>query len=163
MWLLKKQQQTTKVHDEKSWNFYCFMFFFSGTQTCTFFVQELQAHTQCSILLLWLQMEYELDISGISQIHQPLYLSFCPFCFILTASSSECLIYFGYVMCVNSLEKAIMLGIISRIKRRGKKRTRWLDNIRSVTRLNIQQLKEAVLARQHGDHLPIKSPRVRHN
>lgn len=38
-----------------------------------------------------------------------------------------------------------MLGIISRIKRRDKKIIHWLDNIESVTRLNIQQLKEVVL------------------
>ena len=57
------------------------------------------------------------------------------------------LTYFGHVKRANSLEKLIMLGMISRIRRRGQPRTRWLDTIKVDTTMNIKQLKEAVLDR----------------
>lgn len=44
-------------------------------------------------------------------------------------------------MCANSLEKAMMLRMISRTRRTGKQRTHWFDNIKSDANLNIQQLK----------------------
>ena len=57
------------------------------------------------------------------------------------------LIYFGHVMRANSLEKSIMLGMVSGNRRRGRPRTRWLDTIKADTNMNIRQLKEAVLDR----------------
>ena len=57
------------------------------------------------------------------------------------------LTYFGHVMRANSLEKSIMLGMVSENRRRGRPRTRWLDTIKADTNMNIRQLKEAVLDR----------------
>lgn len=57
------------------------------------------------------------------------------------------LTYFGHVMRANSLEKSVMLGIVSGTRRRGRQRTRWLDTIKADTNMNINQLKEAVLNR----------------
>lgn len=54
------------------------------------------------------------------------------------------LIYFGHIIHVDSLEKAMMLGMFSGERRRGKQRTRWLDNISFDAKVNIQQWKEAV-------------------
>uniref|UniRef100_W5MUQ0 Reverse transcriptase domain-containing protein n=1 Tax=Lepisosteus oculatus TaxID=7918 RepID=W5MUQ0_LEPOC len=52
------------------------------------------------------------------------------------------LTYFGHVMRSDSLEKAMMLGIVSGTKRQGRQRTRWLDAIKTDTGLGIEQLKE---------------------
>ena len=57
------------------------------------------------------------------------------------------LTYFGHVMRANSLEKSIMLGMVSGNRRRGRPRTRWLDTIKADTNMNVRQLKEAVLNR----------------
>uniref|UniRef100_W5NAB6 Reverse transcriptase domain-containing protein n=1 Tax=Lepisosteus oculatus TaxID=7918 RepID=W5NAB6_LEPOC len=54
------------------------------------------------------------------------------------------LTYFGHVMRSDSLEKAMMLGMVSGTRRRGCQRTRWLDAIKTDTGLGIEQLKEKV-------------------
>ena len=57
------------------------------------------------------------------------------------------LTYFGHVMRTNSLKKAMMLGMVSGKRGRGKPKTRWLDTIKTDTEMTIQQLKEAVINR----------------
>jgi hypothetical protein len=56
--------------------------------------------------------------------------------------------YFGHIMQSKSLEKDIMLGMVSGKRRRGHPRTRWLDTIKKDTELNIAELKEAVRDRK---------------
>lgn len=55
--------------------------------------------------------------------------------------------YFDHIICANSLEKTIMLGMASTTRRKGCQRTRWLDTIKCDTNLNIVQLKDKVLAK----------------
>lgn len=52
-----------------------------------------------------------------------------------------CLIYIGHVMCVKSLEKATVLGIVSGTRRRGRQRMCWLHTKQDEG----PQLKEAIL------------------
>lgn len=52
--------------------------------------------------------------------------------------------YFGYVMRAGSLEKSIVLGMISGKRRRGHPNTCWLDIIKIDTRMAMAGLKEAV-------------------
>lgn len=66
------------------------------------------------------------------------------------------------ILIEDSLEKPVMLGIVSGTRRRGRPRTRWLDTIKTDTKMNIQQLKEAVLDREEWRALVQKSPRVGH-
>jgi hypothetical protein len=54
------------------------------------------------------------------------------------------LTYFGHVMRSDSMEKAMMLGMVSGTRRRGRQRTRWLDNIKTDTGLTMERLKEQV-------------------
>ena len=55
--------------------------------------------------------------------------------------------YLGHIVPATSLEKSIMLGVVSETRERGRPRTRWLDTIKMGTNMNIKQLKEAVLDR----------------
>jgi len=55
------------------------------------------------------------------------------------------LTYFGHVMRADSLEKAMMLGMIGGKRRRGKPKTRWLDTIKDDTKMTIQELKHTVI------------------
>jgi hypothetical protein len=55
------------------------------------------------------------------------------------------LTYFRHVMRSNALEKAIMLGMVSGKRRRGKPKTRWLDTIKADTNMSIQKLKHTVI------------------
>ena len=55
------------------------------------------------------------------------------------------LTYFGHVMRANSLEKAIMLGMVSGKRRRGRPKTRWIDTIKNDTSRTLDELKEAVI------------------
>lgn len=52
------------------------------------------------------------------------------------------LLYFGHIMRSQSLEKDIMLGLVSGKRGRGRPRTRWLDTIRNDTGMTVRQLKE---------------------
>uniref|UniRef100_W5NIE2 Reverse transcriptase domain-containing protein n=1 Tax=Lepisosteus oculatus TaxID=7918 RepID=W5NIE2_LEPOC len=58
------------------------------------------------------------------------------------------LTYFGHVMRSDSLEKPMMLGMVSGTRRRDLQRTRWLDAIKMDTGLSKEQLKEKVLDRK---------------
>ncbi|MBJ5695551.1 hypothetical protein JGG83_23145 [Salmonella enterica subsp. enterica serovar Derby] len=58
------------------------------------------------------------------------------------------LTYFGHVMRSNSLEKAIMLGIVSGKRKPGRQRTRWLDIIKADTSQSIKQLQEVAQDRK---------------
>lgn len=58
------------------------------------------------------------------------------------------LTYFGHVMRSESLEKAMMLGMVNGKRRPGRQRARWLDTIKADTGTNISQLKEQVQDRQ---------------
>ena len=57
------------------------------------------------------------------------------------------LTHFGHVMRVNSLEKAIMLGMVSGKRRRGRPKTHWLNSIKDDTARTTNELKEAVINR----------------
>ena len=48
-------------------------------------------------------------------------------------------------MRTNSLEKAIMLGMVSGKRRRGRPKTRWIDTIKNDTSRTLDELKEAVI------------------
>ncbi|KAG8140327.1 hypothetical protein E2320_003025, partial [Naja naja] len=61
-----------------------------------------------------------------------------------------CLIYFDHVMHSNSLEKSVMLEMVSGTRRRrGKQRTRCFDNIKYDTEMNIQQLDKSLYSIDH--------------
>ena len=49
--------------------------------------------------------------------------------------------YFGHIMRSKSLEKDIMLGMLSGKRRRGRQRTRWLDTIKNDTGMTMAELK----------------------
>ena len=51
--------------------------------------------------------------------------------------------YFGHVMRAHqSLEKDIMLGITGGARKKGEPRTRWMDDIKSVTGVNDKSVSE---------------------
>ncbi len=59
------------------------------------------------------------------------------------------LTFFGHVMRADSsLEKSIMLGLVSGARRRGRPRTRWLDTIQMDTGMKMRDLEEAVKDRR---------------
>ena len=58
------------------------------------------------------------------------------------------LTYFGHVMRSYSLEKAMLLGMVSGKRRRGRQRTRWLNTIQTDTGLGVEQLKQKVQDRK---------------
>ena len=61
--------------------------------------------------------------------------------------------YFGHMMRAHqSLEKYIMLGITAGVRKNGKPRMRWMDDIKSVTGLSVNDLNQLVQARKSGVH-----------
>jgi hypothetical protein len=59
------------------------------------------------------------------------------------------ILYFGHVMISHqSLEKDIMLGITAGARKKGKPRMRWMDNIKSVTVLPVNDLNKLVKDRK---------------
>ena len=56
--------------------------------------------------------------------------------------------YFGYLMWrANSLEKTLILGKIEGVRRSGRQRMRWLDNITDSVDLYLSKLQEIVKGR----------------
>ena len=57
--------------------------------------------------------------------------------------------YFGHLMRrADSLEKALMLGKIESRRRRGRQRTRWLDDIADSMDMTLNKLQEMVKDRE---------------
>ena len=57
--------------------------------------------------------------------------------------------YFGHLMRrVDSLEKTLMLGKTEGGRRRGRKRTRWLDGITHSMAMSLSELQELVMDRE---------------
>ena len=57
--------------------------------------------------------------------------------------------YFGHLMQrADSLEKALMLGKVEGVRRRGRQRIRWLDGITDLTDMGLGELQELVLDRE---------------
>ena len=56
--------------------------------------------------------------------------------------------YFGHVMRSESLEKSMMIGIVSGVRRRGRQRMSWLDMVQMDTGMRVDKLREKVLDRE---------------
>ena len=57
--------------------------------------------------------------------------------------------YFGHLMRrVDSLEKTLMLGGIEGRRKRGRQRTKWLDDITDLMDLSLSELREFVMDRE---------------
>jgi hypothetical protein len=59
--------------------------------------------------------------------------------------------YFGHVIRTKgSLERDIMLGQVEGYRRQGRPRLCWIDNIKEITGLRLETLKETVKDRKNG-------------
>ena len=56
--------------------------------------------------------------------------------------------YFGHMRRANSLEKTLMLGKIEGKRRRGRQRTRWLDDMIDSMDMTLSKLREMVKDRE---------------
>lgn len=71
-----------------------------------------------------------------------------PICSLEAKMNKLKLTYFGHVMrAENSLEKTLMFGKVEGRRGRGKPRTRWIDSIKEITGMSLEQLREATMKR----------------
>ena len=72
--------------------------------------------------------------------------------------------YSGHLMRrTDSLEKALMLGKVEGMRRRGRQRIRWLDGITDLMGVGLGELRELVMDREAGVLRFMGLQRVRHN
>jgi len=57
------------------------------------------------------------------------------------------LTFFRHAMQACGIEKDVMLVKVEGTRRRGRQRTRWIDSLKGITGMTLNELKEAVMNR----------------
>ena len=57
------------------------------------------------------------------------------------------LTFFGHTMRCSGIEKDVTLGKVEGTRRRGRQRTRWLNSLKEITGMTLNELKEKALNR----------------
>ena len=75
----------------------------------------------------------------------------------LTIVKRRKLQWYGHVFCLSCLTKIILQGTVKRRRRQGRRRKRWVDNIRKWTGLKFAESRRAVENREKWRKLVAKS------